>query len=178
MEFNGRKNTFRICCAVIDLCITVRCELILEGDRGFFRGQIHVDLDVDACGKAVGAFLRFKKQVIDAILDVFQCKGIVFRDVFALALVIPAAGDLGFVDFQAVLVERESGAECNGVIHIYAVHRIASILGQRERRGIPIDRHRERRLGDDHAGNFAFSAFVGPFLPVIWEIEIAAGVQE
>ena len=174
----GAKTFTRFCCAVIDLCITVRCELILEGDFGFFLGQIHVDLDVDACGEAVCAFLRFKNQVIDAILDVFQCKGIVFRGVFALALVIPAAGDRGFVRRQTVLVGRENGTERNGDIHAYAVHRIASILGRRERRLIPIDLHRERRAGDDHVGNCFSGIAVDPFLPTIREIEIAAGVQK
>ena len=45
-------------------------------------------------------------------------------------------------------------------------------------RGIPIDRHRERRIGDDHVGNGAPGVAVDPFLPVIREIEIAAGVQK
>lgn len=110
-------------------------------------------------------------------MDVIQRKRRAACGVFALALVIPAAGDLGFADFQAVLVERESGAERNVFAYGYIVNRIAAI-GCRECAAIPIDLHRERRIGDDHAGNFAFIAFVEPFLRTLREIEIAAGVQK
>ena len=135
LEFNGRKNGARFCCAVIDLCVIVRGELRLEGDRGFLRGRGHVDRDADAGGEAVCAFARFKNQVIDTILDVFQRECLAVSGSFALALVIPAAGDLGFVHRQTVLVGRENGAERNVLAHIYAFHRIAAI------RTVPVPCH-------------------------------------
>ena len=177
LEFNGGKNFTRFCCAVIDLCVLVRGELRLERDRGFLLRRVHVDRDADACGEAVCAFLRFKNQVIDAILDVVQREGLAVSGSFALVLIVPAAGDLGFVRRQTVLVGRENGAERNVLAHIYAFHIIAAI-GCRECSAIPIDLHRERRAGDDHVGNCFSGIAVDPFLPTIREIEIAAFIQK
>ena len=177
LEFNGRKNGARFFCAVIDLCVIVRGELRLEGDRGFLRRRNHVDRDADACGEAVFAFLRFKDQVIDAILDVVQRECLAVSGSFALVLIVPAAGDLGFVHRQTVLVGRKLGAERNLVAHMYAFHRIAAI-GCRERSAIPIDLQRERCIGDDHVRNCFSGIAVDPFLPTIREIEIAAFIQK
>ena len=177
LEFNGRKNGARFFCAVIDLCVIVRGELRLEGDRGFLRGRGHVDRDADAGGEAVCAFARFKNQVIDTILDVFQRECLAVSGSFALALVIPAAGDLGFVHRQTVLVGRENGAERNVLAHIYAFHRIAAI-GRFQFRVTLLDLHRERRAGDDHVGNCFSGIAVDPFQPTIREIEIAAFIQK
>ena len=177
LEFNGRKNGARFFCAVIDLCVIVRGELRLEGDRGFLRGRGHVDRDADAGGEAVCAFARFKNQVIDTILDVFQRECLAVSGSFALALVIPAAGDLGFVHRQTVLVGRENGAERNVLAHIYAFHRIAAI-GRFQFRVTLLDLHRERRVGDDHVGNCFSGIAVDPFQPTIREIEIAAFIQK